>query len=110
METKAGSQLELMLLALLRQPAHGYDLIERLRSASEGALEFPEGTVYPALYRLERAGLLSSSDAVVAGRRRRVYRLSRKGSLALERRGAAWHEETQAVSRVLQGGADRVTT
>ena len=104
MHDRVGSQLELMLLALLRRPAHGYELVEELRSVSGGALDVPEGTVYPALYRLEGAGLLSSSETLVAGRRRRVYRLTRRGMTALERRRAAWKTETGVISRILEGG------
>ncbi|MBA3412243.1 MAG: helix-turn-helix transcriptional regulator, partial [Actinobacteria bacterium] len=52
--------LDLLLLAELdRGPGHGYALIERLRDRSGGAFDFPEGTIYPALHRLERAALLS---------------------------------------------------
>jgi PadR family transcriptional regulator len=105
MNANVGSQLELMLLALLRRPAHGYELVEELRTVSGGVLEIPEGTVYPALYRLERSGLLASSNEMVGGRRRRVYRLTRRGLSALERRRAAWTEEARVVSRVLEGGA-----
>jgi DNA-binding PadR family transcriptional regulator len=106
MDRKGSSQLELMLLALLRRPAHGYQLIEELRARSDGALEVPEGTVYPALYRLERAELLASSEALVAGRRRRVYRLTRRGLAALEKRRAAWEQESAIVTRILEGGVD----
>ena len=54
--------LDLLLLAVLAEaPAHGYLVIDRLRQASGGTFDLPEGTVYPALHRLERAGLLDSS-------------------------------------------------
>lgn len=109
MDQKTGSQLELMLLALLRRPAYGYELIEELRTISGGTLEVPEGTVYPALYRLERAELLTSSEALVSGRRRRVYRLTRRGHAALEMRRAAWEQESRIVSRILEEGAHLVS-
>ena len=54
--------LDLLLLSeLARGPGHGYALIERIRDRSEGAFEFPEGSIYPALHRLERGGLLKSA-------------------------------------------------
>ena len=72
--------LDLLLLAAVRnQPAHGYAIAETLRSRSDGAFDLPEGTLYPALHRLERGGLLSSRWSEVNGRRRRVYQLTARG-------------------------------
>ena len=66
-------QLDLLLLSAVSSgPAHGYRMIERLRERSEGAFDLREGTVYPALHRLERDGLLESRWADDAPRRRRV--------------------------------------
>jgi DNA-binding PadR family transcriptional regulator len=98
----AKGQVELLLLAVLvAAPAHGYGIVETLRMRSGGAFDLAEGTVYPALYRLERAGLVASGWQSVAGRRRRVYRLTRRGHGALERRRAAWRELTKAMETVL---------
>ena len=95
--------LDLLLLATLAdEPAHGYLVVERLKQRSSGAFELAEGTVYPALYRLERAGLLASSWSSVGGRRRRVYELTAgPGELARAARSG----------RVLRRGAggDRVS-
>ena len=67
-----------MLLAVVEdEPANGYAIIDELRRRSSGTFDLPEGTVYPALHRLERAGLLRSDQTTVNGRNRRVYRLSR---------------------------------
>ncbi len=97
------SSLELLLLAgLAAGPAHGYGLIEKLRNRSGGAFDFAEGSVYPVLHRLEQAGLLTSGWVEASGRRRRVYRLTRKGRTALARRRHDWHSYTQAVSLVLE--------
>ena len=70
--------LDLLLLTTLRDdgPAHGYALIASLRDRSLGAFDLPEGTVYPALYRLERDGLVGSEWDASAARRRRVYSLT----------------------------------
>ena len=98
----AKGQVELLLLAVLDEsPAHGYGVVERLRARSAGAFDLAEGTVYPALYRLERRGLVSSSWQTAAGRRRRVYRLTRRGRGALERRRSDWLELTRAMEAVL---------
>jgi PadR family transcriptional regulator, regulatory protein PadR len=94
--------LDLLLLAALRgQRLHGYALIEALRAQSGGTFELPEGTVYPALHRLERAGLLSSRWSTESGRRRRVYQLTRKGEEALDDRRRAWHEFSTGVDLVV---------
>ena len=94
--------LDLLLLATLAAgPAHGYRVVDELRERSAGAFDLSEGTVYPALYRLERAGLLSSRWATVGGRRRRVYSLTRKGRRALTDRRHDWLSFAAAVRGVV---------
>ena len=94
--------LDLLLLAALAEgPSHGYELIERLRARSDNAFDLPEGTVYPALHRLERDHLLSSAWTAASGRRRRVYRLTRRGRGALARREAEWRRFSRAVEAVI---------
>ena len=96
--------LDLMLLAVLQAgPAHGYAVIQQLRARSGGVLDLPEGTVYPALHRLEQEGLLSSRWAQVSGRRRRVYELTRRGRAELGTRRRGWGEFAAAVNNVLEG-------
>lgn len=98
--------LDLLLLAILGDgPAHGYALIEELRRRSGEAFDLPEGTVYPALHRLERAGLVQSRWDDSAARRRRVYALSREGGAALAERRAEWGGFRRAVESVLGGAA-----
>ena len=76
--------LELLVLAVLTDgDRHGYAVIDELRRRSDDAFDLPEGTVYPALHRLEKSGLLASDWSVVGGRRRRTYRLTAKGQKAL---------------------------
>jgi PadR family transcriptional regulator PadR len=94
--------LDVMLLAVLDEaPVHGYAVIERLRERSGGGFDLPEGTVYPALHRLEREGLLRSSWSTAGGRRRKTYALTRNGRKALARRRAEWDSYTRAVEAVL---------
>lgn len=85
-------------------PGHGYEVIRRLTAASDGVFSLPEGTVYPALHRLEKAGLLDSAWQTVDGRRRRVYTLTASGRVRLQERRQGWRVFASAVERVLSGG------
>ena len=105
---KLKGHLDLLLLSVLsRGPGHGYEVITRLRDRSDGAFELPEGTVYPALHRLEEAGLLASTWDVVAGRRRRIYRLTTAGEAALAAEATQWREFSGSMTRVLGATAAR---
>lgn len=95
----------IVLAALEAGPAHGYAIIEAIKSRSASTFDLPEGTVYPALHRLEQAGLLSSTWTTPAnGRRRRVYSLTKAGLQALADRRKAWGRFSQAVDTLLGGG------
>lgn len=103
-ETLKG-HLDLLLLATIgHEPLHGYAVIEALRSRSGEAFDLPEGTVYPALHRLERAGYLGSTWTAASGRRRRVYALTDKGRQALARERRAWREFTDAMGSIVEEG------
>ena len=95
--------VDLLLLAALEGgPAHGYAIVDAVRDRSGGAFELAEGTVYPALYRLEGRGLLTSEWAVgQRARRRRVYRLTRKGAAELARQRAGWGSYMTAMQAAL---------
>lgn len=94
--------LDLMLLQVLAAgPAHGYQVIEALRQRSDGAFDLPEGTIYPALHRLERAGALTSSWDNSSGRRRRVYRLTPSGRGELRTARSEWRRFSAGVTAVL---------
>jgi DNA-binding PadR family transcriptional regulator len=96
--------LDLLVLAVLADgPLHGYAVIESLRERSGEAFDLPEGTVYPVLHRLERAGLLASDWDEDSGRRRRTYRLTTPGRGAFEAERAAWDTFADAVARVVRG-------
>jgi PadR family transcriptional regulator PadR len=95
--------LELLLLAeLMRGEAHGYALIERLTARSSGTFELAEGSVYPALHRLEKGGFVTSSWVRVDGRRRRIYRLTRQGRAGLGAERKAWRQFAQTVDLVVE--------
>jgi len=91
----------LLLAVVAEEPAHGYAIVERLRERSGGEFELPEGTVYPALHRLEHAGLLKSYWAAGTTRRRRVYALTAKGRKRLGERRAEWGSFSRAIDAVL---------
>ncbi len=94
--------LDLLLLTILKDgPTHGYAIIEELRRRSDDAFDLPEGTIYPALHRMERAGVLVSQWTESERRRRRVYQLSRPGREALEEKQAEWQAFTRSVRLVL---------
>jgi PadR family transcriptional regulator len=96
--------LDLLLLATLADGGkHGYAVIETLRSRSDAEFDLPEGTVYPALHRLERAGYLMSDWSEVQGRRRRTYRLTGRGRGALGEQRQDWTRFARAVEGVLRG-------
>ena len=98
------NHLELLVLTALRDgPGHGYSIIRAIRDRSDGEFELLEGSLYPALHRLERDRLVTSSWSSVAGRRRRVYKLSRKGRAALEQQERAWRRFERAMNLVLAG-------
>src|ERR1044072_1914957 len=89
--------LDALLLATLDgDRLHGYAIIEALQQRSGGALDLPTGTVYPALRRLERGGLVASEWTTVGGRQRRTYRLNKAGQRALADERTAWREFTTA--------------
>ncbi len=93
----------MLLAALSEGPAHGYLVIQRLRERSGGVFDHPEGTVYPALHRLDEAGLTSASWVTVSGRRRRTYELTRKGRAVLDAEARSWRRFAGAVDAVLGG-------
>jgi len=94
--------LDLLLLSVLSQsPGHGYAVITTLRERSDGAFDLTEGSVYPALHRLEDRGLLTSEWQPVAGRRRRLYRVTADGRAALKGEVAEWNSLATAVNSVV---------
>lgn len=96
--------LDLLLLSLLAHgEAHGYELIGRLRSKSDGEFDLPEGTVYPALHRLEDEGLVTSRWVQEAGRRKRTYTLTKPGREALGQKQREWSRYRAGVDAVLGG-------
>lgn len=91
----------LVLAVLEPAPLHGYGVIEALSLRSGGELDVPTGTVYPALHRLERMGLIDSEWEPASGRRRRIYSLTANGRRALADERESWQRFASTISAVL---------
>jgi PadR family transcriptional regulator len=96
--------LDLLLLNTVHRlgSGHGYAIIASMRQQSDGVLDLPEGTVYPALRRLEHDGLVASDWDTAAPRRRRVYRLTADGSAAMEAKRREWTRFQRGVRAIVQ--------
>src|ERR1700739_3080362 len=91
----------LILAVVSQEPLHGYAVIEALKARSGGRLALPEGTVYPALHRLEADGLLQSEWSPASGRRRRVYSITRRGGKELGASRERWRAFSSTIEAVL---------
>jgi PadR family transcriptional regulator, regulatory protein PadR len=96
--------LDVLLLALLeRGPMYGYQIVKEVRSRSVGVLELKEGSLYPALHRLERQDLIAGFwQARDDGADRRYYRLTARGMQAAQQKRAEWRRFMAAVEGVLR--------
>ena len=95
----------LILKALSLQPMHGWAISERLHDVSRATLQVPQGSLYPALHRLERRGLIDAEwGASENNRRAKFYRLTRVGRRQLAAEAAAWDRLTAAVALVMNMG------
>jgi PadR family transcriptional regulator PadR len=94
--------LDLLLLSVLASgPAHGYAVMTAVRERSEGIFDLPEGTIYPALHRLEKGGLLASDWTDAGGRQRRIYALTDEGVAALAAEHSQWRRFAAGVQAVV---------
>jgi PadR family transcriptional regulator PadR len=93
----------LLLLALLaKRPMYGYELAAELRSRTGEVIDLPEGTVYPALRRLEREGLIAGRWVEAAGApRRRYYDITAVGTKSLDEGAVAWQKFAAAANGIL---------
>ncbi len=98
--------LELLVLKLLeREPMNGYGIGQRIASVTDEALNVEEGSLYPALYRMERRGWLASKWGRSANNRRaKFYRITRRGLEQLGSERAAWADFSDAVKKILESG------
>jgi DNA-binding PadR family transcriptional regulator len=103
-DTLRGHLESLVLSALERGEAHGFEVWRRLEEAGSGALRLKEGSLYPALYRLEAAGFIRGAwedDAGRRGPRRRVYRITLKGARRLAAARAEWQHFVATIGGIL---------
>ena len=103
--------LDLLILKVTALgPVHGYAIAQRLQLVSRDVVQVPQGSLYPALHRLENRGLLEADwKATDTGREAKFYRLTRKGRAALESETASWRRLSDAVGLILrlsEGGAE----
>jgi PadR family transcriptional regulator, regulatory protein PadR len=97
-----GTLPTLILEALHRQPSHGYRIAQRIKQRSRGVLDFKEGSLYPALHKLENDGLVDSYEGVENGRPRRYYRITQSGRTVLAKDRCEWLELSRAVTTILR--------
>ena len=103
--------LDLLILKVVALgPVHGYAIAQRLEQVSRGVVQVPEGSLYPALHRLENRGLLAADwNETETGREAKFYRLTRKGRARLGTETASWNRLAEAVGLILrlsEGGAE----
>jgi PadR family transcriptional regulator PadR len=102
--------LDLLILKVIaRGPVHGYAIAQRLEQVSRGVVQVPEGSLYPALHRLENRDFLAADwKETETGREAKFYRLTRKGRKQLETEAASWQRLIDAIGLILgmaDGGA-----
>jgi PadR family transcriptional regulator, regulatory protein PadR len=103
--------LDLLILKVVALgPVHGYAIAQRLQQVSRDVVQVPQGSLYPALHRLENRGLLGAEwQETETGREAKFYRLTRKGRAQLETEAASWRRLADAVALILrmsEGGAE----
>jgi transcriptional regulator len=93
----------LILKTLSREPLHGYGIAARIQELSDEVLRIEEGSLYPALYRLEQKGVIQSEWGITDNNRKaKFYKLTRKGRNELEAESESWERLSRAVARVLK--------
>jgi PadR family transcriptional regulator PadR len=96
--------LDLLILKVVALgPVHGYSVAQRLQQVSRDVVQVPQGSLYPALHRLENRGLLAAEwRQTDSGREAKFYRLTRKGKTQLEMQTASWRRLSDAVALILR--------
>jgi PadR family transcriptional regulator, regulatory protein PadR len=102
--------LEMLILkAVSLKPLHGYGVLLRIAQISKGALDIPQGSLYPALYRLEHQGLIDSEWGDSENNRKaKYYRLTAAGRKRLKEETASWNQLTTAVASVLDATPEEI--
>ena len=102
--------LDMMVLKILaEEPQHGYGITRRLQALTEDALQVDEGSMYPALYRMQKRGLIDAEWFLTDNNRRaKVYSLTRAGREQLVKEAAYWERFSEAVGKVMALGPETV--
>jgi len=102
-ELMKGSAESLLLCLIGQQPMYGYHIIKELKRRSQGYFNFKEGTLYPALHRLEKAGLIVGKwQMLPSGRQRRYYYITDKGLRLLVVKRSQWQDFLTAMNLIIQ--------
>jgi PadR family transcriptional regulator PadR len=102
-ELLKGSTDSLLLYLINNQPMYGYQIIKEIEKKSNGYFRFKEGTLYPALHRLEKEGLIRGQwQKLPNGQERRYYHIQEKGQKVLSERLEIWNDFSKAVNMVMQ--------
>ena len=96
-----GSTDSLLMALIGESPKYGYSIIKEIERRTEGELRFKEGTLYPALHRLEEDGLIMGEWVSVKGMERRYYSLTERGAEVLQNRRRQWQQFSNAVDRII---------
>jgi len=103
LELMKGSSESLLLCLISQQPMYGYRIIKELEKRSQGYFKFKEGTLYPALHRLEKAGLIRGKwQMLPSGRQRRYYYITDKGHRLLVVKRDQWQDFLTAMNLIIQ--------
>lgn len=102
-ELLKGNTDSLLLYLISNQPMYGYQIIKEIEKKSNGYFQFKEGTLYPALHRLEKEGLIRGKwQKLASGQERRYYHIQEKGQKVLNERLEIWNDFSRAVNMVMQ--------
>ena len=103
LELMKGSSESLLLCLIGEKPMYGYQIIKELEKKSNGYFKFKEGTLYPALHRLEKSGLITGKwQMLPSGRQRRYYYITEKGNNLLEEKITQWQDFLNAMNLIIQ--------
>ena len=103
LELMKGSSESLLLCLIGNKPMYGYQIIKELEKQSQGYFKFKEGTLYPALHRLEKSGLITGKwEMLPSGRQRRYYYITEKGNNLLEEKISQWRDFLYAMNLIIR--------
>jgi PadR family transcriptional regulator PadR len=104
LDMRTGSTTVMILRLLADKPMYGYQIVKELQSRSEGYFELEQGTLYPALHRLEKDDLVSSRWEIIAdGPSRKYYHITDKGRAELEKSAQQWSDFSRQLLKLLDG-------